>query len=127
MNKVNLTFYPNKSKKSARTGKTPIYLRLYGAGKLEVRLNTLYDLSSEDLDRWNEFFQRLDVKDSDTNSYLSEISKRFKSLKNDALLNGSDFSLSEIRDAILKTEVSKNGESKAGESKAKEKTAKAKA
>lgn len=107
MNKVNLTFYPNKSKKSARTGKIPIYLRLYGAGKLEVRLNTLYDLSSEDLDRWNEFSQRLDVKDSDTNSYLSEISKRFKSLKNDALLNGSHYTLSEIRDVILKTADSK--------------------
>ncbi len=107
MNKVNLTFYPNNGKKSARTGKTPIYLRLYGAGKLEVRLNTLYDLSCEELPKWNEFSQRLDVKDSDINTYLSEIAKRFKSLKNEALLNGSQFSLLEIRDAILKTADSK--------------------
>lgn len=101
MNKVNLTFYPNKVKKSGKTGKIPIYMRLYGAGKLEVRLNSLYDLSSQELYKWNEFSQLLDDKDSDTNTYLSEIKKRFKSLKNDALLNGINYTLPEIRDTIL--------------------------
>lgn len=71
MEKVNLTFYPNRVKKSAKTGKIPIYLRLYDAGKLEVRLNSLYDLSTEELLKWNEFSQRSDSKDSDTNTYES--------------------------------------------------------
>ena len=80
MNKVNLSFYPNKAKKSIKTGKIPIYMRLYGAGKHEVRLNSLYDLTSQELFKWNEFSQQMDDKDSDTNLYISEIKKRFKAL-----------------------------------------------
>jgi site-specific recombinase XerD len=101
MNKVNLSFYPNKAKKSIKTGKIPIYMRLYGAGKHEVRLNSLYDLTSQELFKWNEFSQQMDDKDSDTNLYISEIKKRFKALKTDALLNGATYTLTEIRDIVL--------------------------
>ena len=44
MEKVNLTFYPNRVKKSAKTGKIPIYLRLYDSGKLEVRVQMVFVL-----------------------------------------------------------------------------------
>ena len=66
MKKTAILFYPNISKLSTRTNKIPIYLRIRkGTNKVKAKLDVY--LKPEEITYWNEFTQRLDLKDNSIN------------------------------------------------------------
>jgi hypothetical protein len=67
--KTSLIFYPNLPKKNAKTGKTPIYMRVCFQGKKsETRLNT--ELDEQHLLIWDKMAMRVAEKNSPVNQYL---------------------------------------------------------
>ena len=80
--KVALTFFPNQQKTNRKTGKIPIYMRLYHLNKkAEARLNV--EISEKDLLKWNLHVMRVDDKNSKVNGILNAIGqvKHFLSCK----------------------------------------------
>ena len=49
--KASLWYYPNTSKKSKKSGKIPMYMRVIYNGKSETRLNA--DVTEKELLMWN--------------------------------------------------------------------------
>lgn len=84
-----LIFFPNKLKKSKKTGRIPIYLRLLHLGvKAEARLNV--DVDEKDLALWNERTMSFEHRDNKINNRLYSIKTAFEKLeiKNNYLLSG---------------------------------------
>lgn len=74
--RTSISFFPNKTKQSSRTGKIPLYLRIIHNGqKAEARLNE--EITEEELFKWNPFVMRLDLRDAPLNSKLNTISKSY--------------------------------------------------
>jgi hypothetical protein len=98
--KTSLVFYPNLPKKNAKTGKTPIYMRVCFQGKKsETRLNA--ELDEQHLLIWDKMAMRVAEKNSPVNHYLNRLHQKF----NDFLILNADsiptFSAPSIRDFIM--------------------------
>ena len=76
-----MMFYPNLSKKSAKTMLVPIYLRLSKShhNKVEARLDVA--IGDDDVKHWNCITQRLDISQNRINFRLEEIQNEYDSLK----------------------------------------------
>jgi integrase len=98
-----LIFYPNLSKKSSKTGKTPIYLRVISNGKAECRLNA--ELSDHELAKWNPIQMRLEERNSYVNDTLNAIDVEFKRFQSQNATNQNRYSAAEIRDRLLNKNV----------------------
>lgn len=97
-----LIFYPNQSKKSPKTGNTPIYLRVISNGKAECRLNA--ELSDHELARWNPIQMRLEERNSYVNDLLDSIHVEFRRFQSQNATNLSKYSAGQIRDILLNKE-----------------------
>jgi hypothetical protein len=74
--KVSLVFYPNKDKKSKRTGKTPIYARVCLKGlKAEERLTV--QVSDDDLLKWSPMNMRFSDRNNSVNRLLNSMDQKF--------------------------------------------------
>jgi hypothetical protein len=83
--KTSLIFYPNLPKKNAKTGKTPIYMRVCFQGKKsETRLNA--ELDEQHLLIWDKMAMRVAEKNSPVNHYLNRLHQKF----NDFLILNAD-------------------------------------
>ena len=69
--------------------------------KKEVRLDAIYDLTENDLQKWNPFIQRVETKDSDVNDYLSSIIARRKLIDLEQLSKDQNYTQSQIIDKLL--------------------------
>ena len=75
--KTSITFYPNISKKSKKTGKVPLYARICSKGqKAEERLNT--QINENDLLKWDPMIMRFSDRTSMANKLLNTDDKRFE-------------------------------------------------
>lgn len=74
--KVSLVFYPNKDKKSKRTGKTPMYARVCLKGlKAEERLTV--QVSDDDLLKWSSMSMRFSDRNNSVNRLLNSLDQKF--------------------------------------------------
>ena len=108
-----MMFYPNLSKKSAKTRKVPIYLRLSKSkhNKVEARLDVA--IGDDDVKHWNCITQRLDVSQNPINFRLEEIQNEYDSLKYTYKESYLNFSPLEVKQKILKLDDYKiHGEAK---------------
>jgi site-specific recombinase XerD len=84
-----LIFFPNKLKKSKKTGKIPMYLRvLHNGNKAESRLNA--EIDEKDLVYWNERAMSFEQRDSRINMRIYSMKndfEKFESLNNYKLTN----------------------------------------
>ncbi len=84
-----LIFFPNKLKKSKKTGRVPMYLRILHLGvKAETRLNT--DIDEKELALWNERTMSFEQRDSKVNNRIYAIKTAFEKLesRSDYVLTG---------------------------------------
>jgi Fe2+ or Zn2+ uptake regulation protein len=102
MKKMSIGFHPIQSKINAKTQKIPINVRLIVDGqKSEMRLPSTYDLTANELCKWNSFQQRIDAKNCDINDYLNAINSRRKLLDIENLHTEQALSKKQILDRIL--------------------------
>jgi integrase len=98
--RTSLSFFPNTTKRSSKSGKIPLYLRIIHNGrKAEARLNE--EITDNELFKWNPFVMRLDIKDSQLNSKLNTITKTYDDFK---IIYGSTLHLydaKKIRDMLV--------------------------
>jgi integrase len=98
--KASISFYPNASKKSPKTGKTPIYMRICIRGrKSETRTNA--ELTSEQLGIWDPITQRVAVKGSPINTQLNKLEGKFSDFLGLNATNLSTFNANQIKDFVL--------------------------
>lgn len=73
--KANLSIYPNRAKKSAKTGRIPIYLKItYNNLKVETRLPKELDLTNTESAQWDDISRRVRTKSKNKlNDYLNAI------------------------------------------------------
>ncbi|WP_066408912.1 site-specific integrase [Flavisolibacter tropicus] len=99
--KVSIVFYPNKAKKSTKTGKIPMYLRVCMNGqKAETRLNA--DVTMQDLNKWDLATMRFSDRNSKANQIINSIDQKFTEFK---ILNAttlSKYTAKRIIDVIMK-------------------------
>lgn len=106
MTKVSFTFFPNKGKKSPKTGQTPIYMRVvFNKAKAEQRLNL--ELDDRQLRLWNPVLMRIELQDCLTNDHLDNISNVFKQFLSLNDHNLTKFNATQIRDQILQRDSPK--------------------
>ena len=100
MGTVSLKFYPNDRKRSKKSKKTPLYIRIRKDNeKTEARLN--WELTPEERKRWNDVFGRVEIRDARVNDYLNRIEDTYKEF---LILNASSVdkhTAKEIRDIVL--------------------------
>jgi site-specific recombinase XerD len=95
--KATIKFFPNEAKKSAKTGKTPLYFRVITNGdKAEARIG---DIRPDELAKWEPFTMRFADNQSPLNRLITLIQTRFDQLQYDQLLKGR-MSAAKIRDSI---------------------------
>jgi integrase len=102
-----LVFYPNHRKKSPKTAKIPIYLRVLHNGKAESRLNA--EITEEEMKRWNPIQMKLEERNSYVNEMIDTINVEFRKFQSLNPTNLSQYSAAQIRDILLykeeKTEI----------------------
>jgi len=77
--KTSITFYPNKSKKSKRTGKVPLYAKAYFRGlKAEDSLNA--EITETDLLKWDPMSMRFTDRQLSANKLLNMLDQKFQEL-----------------------------------------------
>ena len=70
--KASVVFYPNVSKKNARSGKYPIYIRVtFKRSKTENRINA--EVGDSDLLRWDPMTMRLKERNNPVNHHLNRL------------------------------------------------------
>lgn len=98
--KVSQVFYPNTAKRSSKTGKTPLYLRICLNGqKAETRLNE--EITDKELQLWNVMTMRFDDRKFSANRTLNSIDQKFNDFifQNSTVL--SKFTAKQVRDYIM--------------------------
>ena len=97
---TSLKFYLNKAKRSNKTGKTPLYLRVIHDGKkAEGKINLPPVEEKEEL-QWNEEFQRFARGMRDHNAALDALKVKFDKFLSENIDN-PDLSQSLVRDHLL--------------------------
>lgn len=95
-----LTFFPNDRKRSKKTGRIPIYVRIWhNEQKSEGR--TDWSLLPEERSKWNKTLGRIDQRNSKANEYLNRIEDRFNEFKIFKVGVIGKYDSSSIRDHIL--------------------------
>jgi hypothetical protein len=98
--KTSIVFYPNKLKKSARYGKTLVYMRIcFKAQKSETRLNA--DLNELQLQNWDPITMRIAERNSSINHYLNRLDQKFADFLILNATNLHEYSATAIKDFIL--------------------------
>jgi hypothetical protein len=99
--KTSLWFYPNHQKKSAKTGKVPLYVRvIQNAKKSEGRLYHA-ELTEKEVLQWNEQAMRLSDPKHKANKLINAVQRDFDEF---IILNGSNINqhtATSIRDKLL--------------------------
>ena len=104
-----LIFLLDSSKKHARTGKTPIYMRIiFKRKKTDVRL--LHDVSDDLFHRWDPFTMRFMERNNPINNYLSYLESRFQNLLITAHRELNEYDTVKIKDHILEIRNEKPNE-----------------
>ena len=98
--KISLKIYPNTLKKSSKTGKIPIYLKLvYNGKKSEIRIP--YDFTENELSNWDSQLMFLrEPKSNNINYYISAIILKWQKYK-----NSTKDSLSNIIEILLSNQA----------------------
>ncbi len=106
MTKVSFTFFPHKGKKSAKTGQTPIYMRIvFNKAKAEQRLNL--EIDDLQLRLWNPVLMRIELQNCLTNDHLDNISNAFRQFLSLNDHNLAKFTATQIRDQVLQRDCPK--------------------
>jgi len=104
MSKTTIKFYPNDRKRSSKTQKTPVYMIVTKDGvKTESRLD--WELTAEERELWNWTMERVDFKETYTNTFLQKIELRFTKLKLSDTLEINDMSAHQIKEHLLGIET----------------------
>lgn len=139
MKKIQIKFYPNVSRTSKKTGKTPVYMRITKGGK-KAESKLLFELDQNQNKLWNKELERLNLKGATLNMHLDRIETRFnqliaidferiytlsvKELRNELLGKNeqeaslfkqflSDYMRKEVHDSTLLKQATKNNYDKA--------------
>lgn len=97
---VTFTFFPNDRKRSKRTGRIPIYVRIrHDITKSEGR--TDWSLTPQESLKWNKNLGRVDIRNAKVNDYLNRIEDRFNELRIFKVNELDKYSAAQIRDLIL--------------------------
>jgi integrase len=98
--KASIIFFPWNAKKSSKTGKTPLYMRVnFNGAKAETRLNA--ELTESDLLLWDEFTMRFRDRKHPLNGYLNALDKQFADFR---ILNATahlKYTAQDLRDYII--------------------------
>ena len=98
--KASIIFFPNESKRSHRTGKIPLYLRVcFKGSKSESRLNA--EITDTELLKWNSMTMRLAERNSAVNHQLNRLYQKFSEFM---ILNANtlpSFTASVMKDYVL--------------------------
>jgi len=101
MTKISISFFPNSLKKSAKNGKTPVYVRvILNCKKAESRLNL--DLEDMEIDVWNPMLMRVGLPRSISNDHLNTIETEFKKFISVNANELEAFTPVQILDKVLK-------------------------
>lgn len=103
MTKLSYSFFPNTAKKSAKSTKTPVYVRVILKGKkAESRLNL--ELDDREVKYWLPDMMRVGLPKCIANDHLDSINTEFKKFLalNDHQLN--KLTVSQVRDIVLNKE-----------------------
>lgn len=91
-------------KKSAKNGKTPVYIRvILNSKKAESRLNL--DLDDKEVHLWNPMFMRVELPRSIANDHLNTIETEFKKFLSVHASEIYNYSPSQILDLVLKRKI----------------------
>jgi site-specific recombinase XerD len=75
--KASIVFFPNEPKKSVKTAKTPVYMRIcYQRTKTETRLNI--ELGALEIMKWDPVTMRIMEKNSPVNHHLNRLEQKFQ-------------------------------------------------
>lgn len=103
--KASIIFFPNEAKKSKRTGRIPVYMRIcFRTAKAEGRLNA--EIAEKDLLKWDPRTMRLVERNSQVNHQLNRLDQKFTEF---LILNANELSLfnaAAIKDYVLGTSKS---------------------
>lgn len=109
--KTSITYYPNKQKQSKRTGKVPLYARVYfNSLKAEERLNA--EVAEKDIAKWDSMSMRFSDRTIAANKILNSLDKRFEEF---LIINASSLSKfhpRQIIDYVLGRETERRKEVK---------------
>lgn len=97
---VTITFFPNDRKKSVKTGRTPVYVRVR-KDKKKAEGTTDWSLTPTEREKWNETIGRVGIKNSKANEFLNRIEDRFNEFRIFKANELDDHSPAYIRDHIL--------------------------
>jgi hypothetical protein len=98
--KATISYFPNEDKKSPRTGRVPIYLRVsFNRQKAETRLNA--DVSESQLLKWDPHTMRFADRSLYGNHMLNKLDERFHEFLVAHSLDLHRFPAAEIRDHII--------------------------
>lgn len=98
--KVSIAYYPNEPKKSQKTGKTPIYMRVCMRGKKsETRLNA--ELNDDLLLKWDPITMRVSERSSLINQQLNKLDQKFYEFIAANATNLFNYSPAYIKDFVL--------------------------
>jgi site-specific recombinase XerD len=98
--KTSIVFYPNELKKSQKTGKTPVYLRICMRGKKsETRLNA--ELNEEQVLKWDPITMRVAERGSQVNQQLNRLEQKFQEFITLNVTNLPNYNAAYIKDYVL--------------------------
>lgn len=98
--KTSIAFYPNELKKSQKTGKIPIYLRICMRGKKsETRLNA--ELNDEQVLKWDSMTMRVAEKSSQINQQLNRLDQKFQEFITLNVTNLPNYNAAYIKEYVL--------------------------
>jgi len=98
--KTSIAYYPNELKKSPKTGKTPIYMRVCMRGKKsETRLNA--ELTEQLLLKWDPITMRVSERSSLINQQLNRLDQKFQEFITLNATNLPNYNAAYIKDYVL--------------------------
>lgn len=98
--KTSISYYPNQLKKSSKTGKIPIYMRICMKGKKsETRLNA--ELNEEQLLKWDALTMRVSERTSLINQQLNRLDQKFQEFVTMNATHLSKYDASYIKNYVL--------------------------
>jgi hypothetical protein len=98
--KASISYFPNETKRSQRTGKTPIYLRV-SVNRLKAETRLSADVSDKELLKWDRFTMRFADRNLYVNHILNKLDGRFQEFM---IAHSSElhrFTAAEIRDHVM--------------------------
>ncbi len=100
MAKTTLKLFPNQLKACKKTGKIPIYARIYHHGK-KADKRLIQSITPDELTHWNEVVQRINISGHKVNKILNKVADSFDDFITTNSFELSTFSADYIRDIIF--------------------------